>query len=136
AISRLTKATQKNYLAAYDNLGWALIRKRNEKLAIATFEAGIKAGDPSCMTSLASILENKHNGPGYSVTAIRLYAKAASLGNQDASRRLEEIASEKAQFEEEQLRIAEQQRKNNEAAAQIFGLGLGIVDGLIQNRRK
>ena len=114
AIRYYTKATRGNYAAAFDNLGWSLIKKKKRAEGKAILLQGADLGDPSCMYSLADIGEREAKGKGNirpNRRVIDLYRQAAELGHAEARQRLQEISEEEtAQAQEAERRRLEQAR--------------------------
>lgn len=80
----MTSLVQENYPAAFDNLGWLLIREGKNSQAVGVFRAGAELGNAEAMVSLAGILmEGKWVEKSYQ-EAMYWFKMAAEKGHPQA----------------------------------------------------
>ena len=144
AIRYYTKATRGNYAAAFDNLGWSLIKKNKRAEGKAILLQGADLGDPSCMYSLADIGEREAKTKGNirpDRRVMDLYRQAAELGHAEARQRLKRSVkrrprgpqdAERRRLEQEEARAAwaqqsERRRREQAEAAEMFFDILGSI---------
>ena len=117
------------YIAAYDNYGWAFIDRRvglnSLPSAIAAFRQGANLGDSDAMVSLAGYIHRGKTPPLVQDEDIKLYQRAAGLGNMDASKALEPLLAER-----QQAQLRQQQDMQNAQA--VMGLMGGILGGAMR----
>jgi len=103
----------RGYPAAFDNLGWLYFRERSDPAqAVIWFRRGVQAGDSDSMVSLADMINRGYAVPAnQSEEKLRLYRRAAELGNAVAIRAYQgEIAKEQATQQERILQLEQQRR--------------------------
>lgn len=84
AKSVMGSLVQDNYPAAFDNLGWLLVRERKASQAIGLFRHGAALGNAEAMVSLAGFLIEGKWVQKNEREAIRLLTSAAELGHPQA----------------------------------------------------
>ena len=57
AFALLQQLTQKRYPAAFDNLGWLFLARRNIAQAVSHFRIGAQLGDPDSMMSFVEMYD-------------------------------------------------------------------------------
>jgi hypothetical protein len=80
----MTGLVQTNYPAAFDNLGWLLIREKRVDQAIGLFQQGSRLGNAEAMVSLAGFLLEGKWVEKNEQEAMRLLSSAAALGHAQA----------------------------------------------------
>jgi hypothetical protein len=113
------RLVNRNYPAAYDNLGWLLINERqNYSEAVRLFRRGVQLGDPDSMVSLAEMIDKGRTTPlNLSETKLALYGRAAQLGHQGAAQALKSEQEKAAQHRAQQI---EAQRRATDMMRMIF----------------
>ena len=84
------KLARLQYPASFDNLGWLYIEDQNNpQLAVQSFIAGVKLGDPNSMISLAEMIDRgNYSVQNPSETKVVLFKRAAELGHPNAAKAL------------------------------------------------
>jgi hypothetical protein len=133
----LKRASGEGYVVAYDNLGWLLIRSKKTAEGRQMFSRGADMGDPSCMYSLASLLEKdarKKNSASDFERAVTLFQKAASLGHGAAARHIEELVAEEQEAQRRMAETTERNRAKRQQDEEAMRLFLGLMGGILQRR--
>ena len=120
------KIASLRYPAAYDNLGWILLERKNIPEAVNAFRMGVRLGDPDSMVSLAEMVDRGHATPtDQSETKISLYERAAALGHPAGQRALQAEQAKEAKAAQDLAMQQQQQR-----------LMLEVLGTVIQNVRR
>jgi len=100
------------YAAAFDNLA-SLYRwdRKDLATAISIFRRGIELGDSDSMISLADLVESNQVIPQTpSETPLKLYKRAAELGNQNAIRAYQDELAKAQQMQQQEVQQIQQKR--------------------------
>lgn len=127
ALQLHKELVRNNYLASYDNVGWLLIRTRNDyQQAVKYFKEGARRGDPDSMVSLADMIDRQYYVPENDPTAAKfaLLSWAAQRGHPGAQRALEQ-----ERIKNQQLQI---QQQNQQQQEQLMIQMLGTLGTVLQ----
>ena len=107
--------TQSRYAAAYDNYGGILLGDNRLQDAIRQYDAGVKAGDPSAMASVAWLIkQNRYTVANPAKVRLDLLTSAAKAGHRGAQATLEgERVEQEAQAAQKQRELQMQQNMFN-----------------------
>jgi hypothetical protein len=118
AIPLYRDLIRQNYPAAFDNLGNVYIRKKDMRAAISVLKAGVRAGDPDSMVTMADLIERGY-APVQNPAAAKyaLLERAAQLGHSGAQLA---IAQKRAEMQQQQQERAFQQQEQ-QMMLDLFG---------------
>jgi len=121
AAALYSRLIERNYFAAYDNLGWMYYYGRfvrqNHATAESLFRKCADLGEPDCMHSLGKVIETERQAE-----ALHWYQMAARLGHVDAPNDL-------SRLQHQQIH----QQRQNEATNEMVR---GIFNGILQMQRR
>lgn len=116
SLQVLQVLASKQYPAAFDNLGDALLETNDIPGAVRSYRQGAELGDPDAMASLANMINENRAAPRNEAETVEsLYHRACSLGHQYSCNRIKGLADK------------ERQRQMDEQGLRIF---LGVLKGM------
>jgi len=125
AFQLLRELVQKQYAAAFDNIGWLYLSlRKNIPEAVQHFRAGVRLGNADAMVSLAEMYQRGYAQPRNSAESKSvLLEAAANLGHAGAIKELEQEEQKSAETEQRRALEQEQARRMME----FFG---GVIQSM------